>query len=75
MLRNRPVSLVVEPESSTLPLWYSGGEFPSILSFNSIKQIIQTSDDILDSEIERAMISGETGMTFKLFCLVANTDF
>ena len=57
ILSNRPVSLIVEPESSPLTLWYSGGQFPSVLSFNSIKQIIETSDDILDMEIEGAKLS------------------
>ena len=57
MLIDGPSSLIIEPESSTLPLWYSGGEFPVLLSYNSIKQLIETSDDILASEIESAKLS------------------
>ena len=54
MLIDGPSSLVIEPESNTLPLWYSGGEFPVLLSYNSIKQLIETSNDILATEIESA---------------------
>ena len=54
MLIDGPSSLVIEPESNTLPLWYSGGEFAVLLSYNSIKQLIETSNDILATEIESA---------------------
>ena len=42
------------PVASLHPIWYSGGEGPVMLSFESIKRIIATSDDILSGEIRRA---------------------
>ena len=75
MLNDGPSTLVIEPESSTLPLWYSGGEFPVLLSFNSIKQLIETSNDILTAEIENAKLTRDEDNIGKANTLILNVTY
>ena len=54
LLCDGPNTAIVETGWSTLPLWYSGDEINSIVSYDMIKEAIEQSNSILANEIQLA---------------------